>query len=451
MSDLHDLISLLKTEVEQNDSTYVYYTEDTGEIIKLCGSMYEDPQEGESILKVSHELANPILSGEKSTTDFIVMYDIALKQKVLKPKNYQDAYKEASSMCYQLPIIKHSRSGHLACEEIYDGMDVFLFDKDSAYKKYELVWRDNKVYKLLKSNAAGKNFGTKTAQVIVEDVYLSDMPTQELIISGLEHKQEYVGVHIDIWYKELEHLGGQHVWIGNCIYRLLQDQPANTEFDPNNTEQVFSGVILYSDENTNLDFIKVIRDGDLYLNNNKLYSASIVKTRLTSEVSTKDVIFKTDSDNLLIWRYKSKSSIKVNTVDNTKKDYYVFDKEFELIPQNILKNGEKVLLGTKLYQVQRDKEYDIIVTQDRADKLWYINLNPSTLTYFSMTNFDHDDELYFSITSKNDPNILYRSLKLPISILAEQLVMPFESDSENKDVSIYTAKYFDSYAHEVIK
>ena len=187
MSDLHDLISLLKTEVEQNDSTYVYYIEDTGEIIKLCGSMYEDPQEGESILKVSHELANPILAGEKSTTDFIVIYDISLKQKVLKPKNYQDAYKEASSMCYQLPIIKHSRSGHLACEEIYDGMDVFLFDKDSAYKKYELVWRDNTVYKLLKSNAAGKNFGTKTAQVIVEDVYLSDMPTQELIILSLIH------------------------------------------------------------------------------------------------------------------------------------------------------------------------------------------------------------------------------------------------------------------------
>ena len=451
MSDLHDLISLLKTEVEQNDSSYVYYTETTGEIIKLCGSMYEDPQEGESILKVSHELANPILSGEKSTTDFIVIYDISLKQKVLKPKNYQDAYKEASSMCYQLPIIKHSRSGHLACEEIYDGMDVFLFDKDSAYKKYELVWRDNKVYKLLKSNAAGKNFGTKTAQVIVEDVYLSDMPTQELIISGLEHKQEYVGVHIDIWYKELEHLGGQHVWIGNCIYKILEDQPANTEFNPDNAEQVFSGVILNSDENTNLDFIKAIKDGDLYLNNNKLYSASIVKTRLTSEVSTKDVIFKTDSNNLLIWRYKSKSSIKVNTVDNTKKDYHVLDKQFQLVPQNNLKNGDKVLLGTKLYQVRRDKEYDIIVTQDRADKMWHINLNPSTLTYFSMTNHDQDDELYFSITSKHDPNILYRSLKIPISMLAEQLVMPFESDSENKDVSIYTAKYFNSYAHEVIK
>lgn len=450
MSDLHDLISLLKTEVEQNDSSYVYYIENTGEIIKLCGSMYEDPQEGESILKVSHEIANPILSGEKSTTDFIVIYDIALKQKVLKPKNYQDTYKEASSMCYQLPIIKQSR-GHLSCEEIYDGMDVFVFDKDSAYKKYELVWRDNKVYKLLKANAAGKNFGPTTSQVIVEDVYLSDMPTQELIVSGLEHKQEYVGVHIDIWYKELEHLGGQHVWIGNCVYKILEDQPANTEFDPNNAEQVFSGVILYSDENTNLDFIKAIRDGDLYLNNNKLYSASIVKTKLTSEVSTKDVIFKTDSNNLLIWRYKSKSSIKVNTVDNTKKDYHVFDKEFELMPQNILKNGEKILLGTKLYQVQRDKEYDIIITQDRADKMWHINLNPSTLTYFSMTYHDNDDELYFSITSKHDPNILYRSLKIPISMLAEQLVMPFESDSENKDVSIYTAKYFNSYAHEVIK
>ena len=64
----------------------------------------------------------------------------------------------------------------------------------------------------------------------------------------------------------------------------------------------------------------------------------------------------------------------------TKKDYHVLDKQFQLVPQNNLKNGDKVLLGTKLYQVRRDKEYDIIVTQDRADKMWHINLNPSTLT-----------------------------------------------------------------------
>ena len=69
-----------------------------------------------------------------------------------------------------------------------------------------------------------------------------------------------------------------------------------------------------------------------------------------------------------------------------------------------------------------------------------------------MTNFDHDDVLYFSITAKHDPNILYRSLKVSMSELNKIHVIPFEFENEkNKDVSLYTAKYFDSYAHEVIE
>ena len=105
-----------------------------------------------------------------------------------------------------------------------------------------------------------------------------------------------------------------------------------------------------------------------------------------------------------------------------------------------------------MYQVQRDKEYDIIITQDRADKVWHINLNPSTLQYFQLSNHvDRDDILYFSITAKHDPNVLYRSIKLPVSLLTDQLQLPFEDKDETRDVSIYTAKYFDSYAHEVIK
>ena len=452
MSELHNLISLLKAEVEQNDSTYVYYDKNTGELNKLTGSMEETPTDYQSILRVSHEAAFPILSGEKRTSDYTVIYDIALKQNVLKERNYQDSYKEASVMCYKLPIIKNSRAGHLVCQEIYDGMDVYIWSKETSYKKNELVWRDNKVYKLLKANKSGTGFGPKTSTVVVDDVHLTDISTQELVIAGLEHTQEYVGVHIDIWYKELDHLGGQHVWINNCIYRLLEDQLANTEFDPDNAQQIFTGVNLYDDENTNLEFVKLIKDGDLYLKHNKLYSAKIVKSKMTSQISSKDVIFKIDDDNLLIWRYKSKSSIIINTLDNTKSQYSIFDKDFDLVAQNSLKNGEKVLLGTKLYQVQRDKEYDIIITQDRADKIWHINLNPSTLQYFQLSNHDdRDDILYFSITAKHDPNVLYRSIKLPVSSLTDQLQLPFEDKDETRDVSIYTAKYFDSYAHEVIK
>ena len=65
-----------------------------------------------------------------------------------------------------------------------------------------------------------------------------------------------------------------------------------------------------------------------------------------------------------------------------------------------------------------------------------------------------NEKLYFSVTSKYDPNILYRSLEFTIGDLLDETssIIPFIYESENSvdDVSIYTAKYFDSYAHEVI-
>ena len=115
-----------------------------------------------------------------------------------------------------------------------------------------------------------------------------------------------------------------------------------------------------------------------------------------------------------------------------------------------LKNGEKVLLGDKLYSVERDKEYDIIITQDTRDKLWFLDLNPSTLKFFQLSNYSQEDMLYFSVTAKHDPNILYRSLKIPLNSLKEKIAIPFINDNEKEDVSIFTAKYFEAYGHEVI-
>ena len=62
--------------------------------------------------------------------------------------------------------------------------------------------------------------------------------------------------------------------------------------------------------------------------------------------------------------------------------------------------------------------------------------------------------MYLSVTAKYDPNILYRSLEFKVADLLSDItsIIPFTLDAESvpQNVSIYTAKYFDSYAHEVI-
>ena len=125
MSELNDLIKSLQMEVKLSESTYVYYDKETGSVLRLSGQ--EQPfDENEDVLAVPHDVSSPILTGEKKTSDYIVIYDIVLKQKVLKEKSYEDAHKEASTMCYQLPIIKNNRSGHMACTEVYDGVEVYF-------------------------------------------------------------------------------------------------------------------------------------------------------------------------------------------------------------------------------------------------------------------------------------------------------------------------------------
>jgi len=61
--------------------------------------------------------------------------------------------------------------------------------------------------------------------------------------------------------------------------------------------------------------------------------------------------------------------------------------------------------------------------------------------------------LSFSVTEKNNPNVLYRTLSFPFSQLVNDfyVVKDFKNDYEfNGDpVSVYTIKRFDSYSYEI--
>ena len=231
---------------------------------------------------------------------------------------------------------------------------------------------------------------------------------------------------------------------------MINDQSSHTCFDSKNVELVISGVVLYNDVNPDLDFNRVIGDGDTYLNNNELYSARLETTSYSKQknVSAKDILFKADKKNILLWRYQTKTTMLVDSTTNTKSMSH--ENNLELYDSLNLKNGEKILLGSKLYSIGSNKDYDIIITQNLPDKNWILSLNPSTLKFFKLSNYGQDDMLYFSITSKHDPNILYRSLQIPLSELRQKVILPMIYDNELEDLSIFTTKYFTAYGHEVV-
>ena len=110
-----------------------------------------------------------------------------------------------------------------------------------------------------------------------------------------------------------------------------------------------------------------------------------------------------------------------------------------------------------IYQLPKKtshKNIDVFVRQNIDGKIWEILLGSSLKKYLRSTKYKFEDKLYFSVTSKNDPNIFYRSLEVSIGTLLSNdfTSIPFRYEAEHiKDnVSIYTVRHFESYLHEVI-
>jgi hypothetical protein len=86
---------------------------------------------------------------------------------------------------------------------------------------------------------------------------------------------EYKGIFVDVWYEELPHVSGQHVWYNNSVFMIVKDQEATTKFNLKNTKLIVKEVLLYKDPNmtdTSLDYTDELKVGDLFLYNNSIYS-----------------------------------------------------------------------------------------------------------------------------------------------------------------------------------
>lgn len=446
MSNLQSLLKKLSA-APSSAISYVYYNKDTGKIHKI--SSKNIPEEGYAVFEIENQEVKPILTGERRTDEFVIFYDVSLKQIRLKEVAYEDSHTTASTMCYQLPVIKNTHSGHFVLDQVYEGMTVYVWDITKSYNKDDCVWYDNCVYKLVNDTLANTDLDLDLHTTVVEDVFLTSIPTQSHSAEKLTMILEYEGIHVDVWYKELSHLAGQHVWLNGTVYKLLEDQDANTEFTLDNAETVVSNVKLYADENQSLKTIDNVSLGELILNNNSIYSVQITAQEFDKD--NRSVFFYNTAHTLLYYDVDETIEVDLNSLDESLRF-----RDTQIILTNIsdLKNGQTILCGKQLYQVQIDKSYDIIVQQDTVSRSWNLKINPYTKQFLINSGYRSSEKIHFSVTAKYDPNILYRSLEFTVADLLDDRTstIPFRYDVEQDatDVSIYTARYFDSYAHEVI-
>jgi hypothetical protein len=118
------------------------------------------------------------------------------------------------------------------------------------------------------------------------------------------------------------------------------------------------------------------------------------------------------------------------------------------ISEHVPKHFDKIF-----YQIPKGTgSAELIVEQNFKNNKWKISIDNETLNFINTYKLSHYNKILLSVTKKDDPNILYRSLIIDAkSLIKRPVIIPFKFDFERlkETISIYTIKHFNSYIHKV--
>jgi len=125
-------------------------------------------------------------------------------------------------------------------------------------------------------------------------------------------------------------------------------------------------------------------------------------------------------------------------------------KRKEIIPVDELNIQEIVY---KIPQVHKDLDADIKIIQDIDTTCWKVYVGKDAAGKLRAEFASLKLVLHFSVTQYNNPNILYRILKVDLEKLVNEhhCVLHFEEDWEYDPyfpVSIFTVRRFDNYTYQ---
>jgi hypothetical protein len=100
--------------------------------------------------------------------------------------------------------------------------------------------------------------------------------------------------------------------------------------------------------------------------------------------------------------------------------------------------------------LEYDPTNDITVIQDYSETCWKIYINGTLARSLRDRKlyFDQTYEIY--LTEFNDPNVLYKTLKVPMTELINNFycILPFDRvDEDEVRVSVYARKLFEKYQY----
>jgi hypothetical protein len=129
------------------------------------------------------------------------------------------------------------------------------------------------------------------------------------------------------------------------------------------------------------------------------------------------------------------------------------DKKLALVKQEITESISYDI-NNSIYLIPKISKSDAILTvvQDIKNKQWIFTIEKTALENFFEQLSQLKTHIMFSIVDQHNPNRFYRIIDFEFNSLeAGRKEVPFVYDNESEDqISIYTKKVLESYAHEVI-
>jgi len=101
MPNFEDFIKQITLDASSDVKSYVYYNEETGEVIKV--SSRPAAAMCYNVIEVAYSQVKDLILGKQSFNDYIVEYDSALKQLALKKIKYEDNVTSIVDRLYNIP------------------------------------------------------------------------------------------------------------------------------------------------------------------------------------------------------------------------------------------------------------------------------------------------------------------------------------------------------------
>jgi len=130
--------------------------------------------------------------------------------------------------------------------------------------------------------------------------------------------------------------------------------------------------------------------------------------------------------------------------------YNISTSNYEIVERS---QKDEISVNDLIHKINNNQAYQIKVVKDNKNRCWKIQTSNDTRKKLQEVYTDFNENMHFSITKKNNPNILYRYFQCTVrDITDNDYLVEFNSQEEENltNFSVYTNRKFEKYSYEVI-